>query len=369
MANIFDYIKNCGGSTFDEMEFNHIDGLILARFSYIPFDEIVSPSFCETICVSEAVDRFLKLPMPEKKVFLKEDIAFIKSLAQSRRFSSLGLFGYRNKVSITENKQFAVITIKLNKQLSYVSFRGTDNTFVGFKEDCDLCFDAPIPSQDEALKYFRKFEKEKSRKFILGGHSKGGNIAVYAASFCSKELQERVVSIYNIDGPGFTKSLLNKEGYQRICSKIYTFVPQSSLVGKLFERNESEIVIHSTYWWLLQHDIYSWEIDGSNFVHMESTTHFSRIMGCAIKQWLEQMDAEQKKKFIDFVFGAIESANVTTVDEFVENKLKNTISVLKSVSKTDKELRRDVYAEVFALLQSFVKSAGTNLPLPNFKGR
>lgn len=361
MANVFGYMKECGDVSFDKMPFNHIDGLILSRLSYVPFDDIVSYSFVEKISIKDAIDAFLSGDEPEKKVFIPEDIIFIKGLAKCRRFCNLKLLGYESFVNTYEKKQFAVITIKLTPDVYYVSFRGTDNTFVGFNESFSMCLDDPIPSQVDACNYFSNLGKQLKGDFILGGHSKGGNLAVYAASFCSKDLQSRVRSVYNIDGPGFTQSLVNRQEYKDICSRIYTFVPQSSLIGKLFDRSESEIVIHSTYWWILQHDIYSWEIDGDSFVLMETTTRFSKFVGTVIKDCLEQMDTQQKRQFINFVFGVIKISNFETVEDFCDKKFKNTITLLKAVSDTDKIARHRVYKDLLSFVQTIVKDVGCKI--------
>lgn len=361
MANIFDYIYSQGNYTFSEKPFTHIDGLVLSRFSYIPFDRILSADFDRKITVRQAAERFLNYPKADSSVFLPDDINFIRGVEKSPRFSQMKLFGYVNRVNVDERKQFAVLTAEISKGLYFVSFRGTDNTFVGFREDFDMCLEEPIPSQTDALKYFEDLAKRVRGNFILGGHSKGGNLAVYAAAFCPKKIQEKVIRIYNIDGPGFPSKLAQDPDYLRICPKIYTFVPQSSVIGMLLERSESEIVIHSTYWGLLQHDIYSWEIDGESFVLQDSTTKFSKIVGSTIKSWTLKMDQEEKRQFINFVFDLIASTNAGTVDAFAQGLPKNLWTAFRSFTHTDKNIRHVVYKDILALISSAVKSTGSAL--------
>lgn len=361
MANIFDYIYNQGNYTFSEKPVTHIDGLVLSRFSYMPFDHILSEDFDRRVTVRQAAENFLKRPNADSAVFLPEDINFIRAVEKSPRFSQMKLFGYVNRVSVDERKQFAVLTAEISRGLFFVSFRGTDNTFVGFREDLDMCLEETVPSQTEALRYFENLAKRVRGDFILGGHSKGGNLAVYAAAFCSKKVQEKILRIYNIDGPGFPAKLARHPDYLRICPKIYTFVPQSSVIGMLLERSESEIVIHSTYWGLLQHDIYSWEIDGESFVLQESTTRFSKIVGKTIKNWTLKMNQEEKRQFINFVFDLIASTNADTVDVFAQRLPKNLWIAFRSFTQADKNIRHTIYKELLALFSSAVKSTGSTL--------
>lgn len=363
-SNILDYLKNYGHLTGKEFEFNNIDGLVLSRFSYIPLDGIVSEEFDKRISVKRAMECFLRKGNAQELVYLPEDMEFIKAICESRRFSSMRLSGYMNSIDIKEQKQFSAVTVEFLPAKYYVSFRGTDNTFVGFKEDFYMCLESPIPSQKEAVDYFNLLSRKLKGEYVLGGHSKGGNIAIYAGAFCNKNIRKKILRIYNIDGPGFSEKFLENEGYLEICPKIYTFVPQSSVVGKLMERRESEIVIHSTYMGILQHDIYSWEVDGNSFVHLEDTTIFSKFVGSTIKQWTDGMDLEQRQQFIDIIFKIIYSTDAKTVDDFALNIPKNVWIALKFFAKADKSKRHIVYKELMYLIESAAKSVPTAIPLP-----
>ena len=170
----------------------------------------------------------------------------MNELLNSRRFNSMKLFAYVNKIDEKTQTQFSAITIKINENELYISFRGTDNTLIGWKEDFNMGFVFPVPAQELAVDYIEKIASRHSENMLVGGHSKGGNLAVYSAAFCSEAVQNRIEIVYNFDGPGFDEKVLQKDGYKRICNKVNTFVPQSSVVGMLLNHEERYIIVHST---------------------------------------------------------------------------------------------------------------------------
>ncbi|MBO5479296.1 MAG: DUF2974 domain-containing protein [Clostridia bacterium] len=247
MANIFDYLIWRGDLSVNQSEFNEIDNLILARFSYFPFDNILKEN--ETITIEEAGKRFEKLDIEKEKILQKEDIDLFPALAKSKRFSQMKITKYINKVSQEEEKQFSAITILMPDDTTYISFRGTDNTLVGWKEDFNMSFQEKVPSQLDAVEYTKQVANQYSNLLRIGGHSKGGNIAVYAASFCSSDIQDRIINVYNNDGPGFHETVISNPKYQRILPKVHTFVPQTSIIGRLLYHEENYTVVQSTRKW------------------------------------------------------------------------------------------------------------------------
>ena len=199
MANILDYIDWRGDLTFNQSSFNDIDNLILSRISYLPFDGIIDEM--ETITVREAHERFKKLDLKNVKILQEEDLDLFPSVAQSTRFGNLFLKNYINKRDLQEEKQFSAITIILPDGTMYIAYRGTDNTLVGWKEDFNMSFMKSVPAQADAVDYLNNVAAQTSGRLRVGGHSKGGNLAVYAAAFCNQDVQDRIIEVYNNDGP------------------------------------------------------------------------------------------------------------------------------------------------------------------------
>ncbi len=199
MPNIFDYMK-WRDLPLKKVEFNEIDNLILSRVSYFPFDELIKDE--EKITLKEAYDRYKKINKKKEITFLqKEDKDLFKILANSVRFSDIFISDYVNKINIEEEKQFSAITIFLQDDNIYVSYRGTDNTVIGWKEDLNMSFSNLVRSQVEAVNYLDNIAKKYKNKIIVGGHSKGGNLAIYASVFCKDKYKKRIIKVYNNDGP------------------------------------------------------------------------------------------------------------------------------------------------------------------------
>ena len=199
-------------------------------------------------------------------------------------------------------KQFSALTILLEGELPYVAFRGTDGTLVGWKEDFNMSFLTVVPAQKEAVQYLCAASDSLRGRLRVGGHSKGGNLAVYASAFCGEEIQSRIESVYNHDGPGFLSEVVTREGFQRILGRVHTFVPQSSVVGMLLQHEEGCAIVHSTNTWLLQHDLYSWETACNGLVFTEARTRSSRFIDSTLKAWLTQMNPEDRGKLVDGVY-------------------------------------------------------------------
>mgnify|MGYP000908151178 CR=1 FL=1 len=365
MANLFDYLDWRGDLTLDQVPFNDIDSLILSRLSYLPFDGIVPQSLQESITIAKASERFFASKEAHEHVIMQEDIPLLQEVANSGRFGPLNLLGYVNQVDLEEEKQFAAVVIQMSPDCHYVSFRGTDLTLVGWKEDFNMSFTTPVPAQEEAVRYLEQVGTTLTGNFVIGGHSKGGNLAVYAAAFCSEKLQGRILAVYNNDGPGFDSAVLATDGYQRIREKIKTFVPQSSVVGMLLQHEEDYFVIHSTQIGLMQHDLYSWEVERDQFVYLDTVTDGSKFIDQTLKTWVANLEPGQRELFVDALFSIFEQTKATSLKELTENWYTNARIILKSLRDMDDAMRQTI-SETLRLL---LKSARQNIAIPGPKVR
>ena len=214
MANVCDYIKWRGDINFEQSKFNEIDNLILSRFSYFPFDKIIEEN--EIVTIKELSKRFQKQDVTKLPILWKDDVDLFPLIGESKRFGELLATKYINKIDPEQEKQFAAITVLMPDDTIFISYRGTDNTIVGWKEDLNMSFKSHIASQLSAKKYLEMIAKEYSDKKIrIGGHSKGGNIAVYAATFVSQEIKDRIINVYNNDGPGFCDDVIETQNIMK----------------------------------------------------------------------------------------------------------------------------------------------------------
>lgn len=328
MASVFDYLDWRGDLRFSEVEPNEVDGLILSLISYMNFDGIVPTEESEgSITLLETMRKYIQIykgKAPSLGKIIPPDIMSLSvRAAKTRRFSGIRLMRYVNDVDDAEQIQFSAMTYKIGRDKYFVSYRGTDDTLVGWKENFNMSFMQPVPAQQAALEYFESIARQfPTGTFYLGGHSKGGNLAVYAASKTRPEVQDMVATVFNNDGPGFDREFIEGEDYWRIKEKIRTIIPQSSVVGMLLEHEENYEVIKSNAGGLLQHNGFTWEVMGGSFIHLDTVTEDSRLIDGKLKEWLGEMSAEEREAFVDSVYETMASTNAKTLTELSSEKVK-----------------------------------------------
>lgn len=353
MSNIIDYIKWRGDLSFNQSEFNEIDNLILARFSYFCLDGAIKEN--EKITIKQAYENTEKIGIPEQKILQIEDKDLFPAMAKSKRFGKLYIIEYVNNVDEDEEKQFSAVTILLPDNTMYVAYRGTDNTLVGWKEDFNMCFSSNVPSQLAATQYLEKVSKLNKRKIRVGGHSKGGNLAIYAAVFANDSVKNRIINVYNNDGPGMSSDIIEKQEYKDMVSKIYTYVPQSSIIGRLLYHEEKYKVIESTQTGIMQHDLYSWQLEGKKFTYLEELTKESKVADKVIKGWLNGISPERRQEFVDILYQILITTNAQTLKEFSNNWLKNASICLKAYTTSneeDKKIISDTLVKLFGITKN-----------------
>ena len=357
MENILNYLEARGNLTLDEEHFNDVDALILCRLSYMPFEKIVSQG-SSLISLKTAVQPFIHIRTLKKTGVYptQKDRQLLTSLANSRRFGQMYLTRYSALTDPKTEKQFAAVTILTGDGLAFLSFRGTDETLVGLKEDFNMSFISPIPAQEEALRYLGTVTGDLLLPLRLGGHSKGGNLAVYASAFAPPPVQERITANYNCDGPGFPAWVLENRGYQAIKYIIRSIVPQSSIIGMLLEHEENYTVVKSVNKGLLQHDIYSWEVENGGFSYLRELTGGSRYFSRTLKKWLAELTPEQREKLIDQLFDLFSATNAQTISDLTSDWLRTAVVLLEGVQNIDPEMRRMIHQALALLEQSAISN-------------
>lgn len=349
MANIFDYLKWRGDLSLAQSEFNEIDNLILSRFSYFPFDNIIEEN--ETVSIRELSERFKKMDINEMQILWKDDVDLFPLIGQSTRFGEMLATKYINKIDAEQEKQFSAITILMPDDTIYVSYRGTDNTIVGWKEDLNMSFKNHVASQIDSVKYLEEIAKLYPNKLRVGGHSKGGNLAVYASVFASNEVKERIINIYNNDGPGFSDEITEMPEYKQMVEKVHTFIPQSSVIGRLLNHEEKYTVLESTQKGIMQHDLYSWQLLGNKFIHLDEVTNGSEFVDKTIKGWLIDVEPKQREQVIDVLFEILNNTDAQTLTALKANWFVNAKIILKTYKNIDEETKEIISQTLYALFK------------------
>ena len=359
MSDVFDYLMWRGDIRFSELPPNSVDALIFSALSYVDFDDIVPADMKFSIPLGDAVRRVFELDNLDDRFRVKKDMELLRVAAETERFSQVDLCFYQNVFDLEEETQFAAVTYLLDDGTAFLTFRGTDKTLVGWKEDFNMSFQESVPAQRLAKNYVESFANASSRPLHIGGHSKGGNLAIYAASKVSEEIQNRILDIYNQDGPGFRDQMLEDEGYLRMLSKIHTYIPQSSIFGMMMERKEPCTIIKSRFVGIMQHDPYNWEVLGKDFIMLEELTPDSQFLDHTIDEWLESMTKEERNAFVDSIFHLIMTPDANRPRDIF--KPQNILNYFKEWH-VDEDRRKLISTEFTKLMDAAKRNVGKVMP-------
>lgn len=349
MPDMFDYLTWRGDLTFSQCPVTSADALILSTLSYIQFGAQVTDDPIRPIFLHTAVDGFFALQDYDKRVRDKRDLELLLAAAESPRFRNVGLCFYRDELLPEEESQFAAMTFLLDDGTAFLAFRGTDYSLVGWKEDFNMSFRDTVPAQHKAAAYTREFAAAFSGPMYLGGHSKGGNLAVFSAARADAETRDRIRAVYNLDGPGFGDYLMGDPGYLAMVPKIRTFIPQSSIIGMLLEHEEDYTVIRSRQVSLMQHEPYSWEIQGPGFLETDDISPDTRFLDRTIKHWLSGMTSQERGEFVDTVFDLLSQGDASKTYHLL--RPQNLRTYFRALSGDD-NLRRILSEELARLVES-----------------
>ncbi len=353
LATMFEYLKWRGDLTFTQDPPNAVDALIFSALIYIHYGGSVEACPEMPVSLRMAAEEFFALPDHESRMRVKNDLSLLHEAAKTTRFGFARLVNYRNMLIPEQETQFAAVTFLLDDGSAFVAFRGTDNTLVGWKEDFNMTFQQTVPAQRMAQQYIRELAAEYGVPMRLAGHSKGGNLAVFAAARSSPMVQQQILDVYNHDGPGFTKYMMGDPGYLAMVPRIHTFVPQSSVIGMLLEHEEAYTVIRSKTVSLLQHDPYSWELMGREFIPMQEITEESRFVDAALKTWFADMTNQERNQLVDAMFALLGTGGVeNALDIFHPKNIRNYLKTLIS----DENTRRILSEEFQGLLEAVKKT-------------
>ncbi|MBR2048663.1 MAG: DUF2974 domain-containing protein [Oscillospiraceae bacterium] len=349
MADLFDYLDWRGDIGFEAVGVTPVDGLIFSALAYVHYDGLVREDFTHPVPLEVVADAFAVLPDKAERVLLKNDGRLLQAAAGTERYRHVELVFYRSETVPELESQFAAVAFLLPNGQAVLAFRGTDATLVGWKEDFNMSFQPCVPAQEKALYYTQTFAGHHDHPLILCGHSKGGNLAVYAASRCPEALQSRILAVYNNDGPGFTESLMGDPGYRAMVPKIHSYVPESSVVGLLLEHEEPCMIIKSRQVSILQHDEYSWEVLGGDFVRVEDISGDSRFINGTLHQWLAGKTRQERNAFVDAMFELLGTGEVSDARHIILPW--NILNYIRTLTE-DEQMRRTLTSALADLFRA-----------------
>lgn len=341
MGNIMDYISWRGDLSFEQSQFNEVDNLILACFSYVNLDGISAVTKQKGIGLKKLTKEFMKLhtmkELEADKSFIRLAPFMMMEMAKSVRFGKCVVRNYVNDIVTEAEQQFAAMEIVLEDGTSYVSFRGTDDTIIGWKEDFNLSTGV-VPAQKRAIEYLQKISEHTDGMLRAGGHSKGGNLAIYGSVMC-KSAHEKILEIYSNDGPGFSREFQELPEMKEMMPKIIRIIPEYSIIGTLLEHEKEPVIVASSSKGLLQHDGFSWEVQGPALVRRDSLNKTALRFIEILHKWIDGMDMEQKRLLIEDLFATLQASGYENLSEVQSGGLKSLAAMVKRVEKFAPESR------------------------------
>ncbi len=354
---MFDYLEWRGDLTFRKAPLNEIDSLIFSMTAYLHFEGIVPPlGENSSISFSDAIRAFLSKSEKERYlgVIVPKETEFLAaSAAESSRFHDVMLSHFENVIEEETETQFSALTFRLPDGTLFVAFRGTDDSVVGWKEDMNLSYMDHVPAQKMAVRYLEKIADGTHGRIFLGGHSKGGHLALYAAVHASPDVRVRIVKAFSNDGPGFSEAVISSENYRLMAGKLVTFIPQSSIVGELLYHDDHFHIIKSDKKGLLQHDPFSWEVHGSSFVYLKDRSRFGKRTARGTRAWLNSHTISDRTFLTKTLFSLIDASKYKTLTDLSKNRFRAFAAAHKALRRLSRADRLRFLTLSIELLAEF----------------
>jgi len=390
MANILDYLDWRGDIPFSTDPFNEVDSLVLSELSYCGFEGIV-PGLPESkatgqdtgagiiaetninenlheniqeiksVTIREAAQAFWNIhtmkEIQDSGTLFKRAPLLLDKLCSGARFGHMRLTGYVNRVSSEKNEQMSAITFLLDDETTYVAFRGTDDTMIGWKEDFCFGFQKETSGQKSAAEYLNNMfchgndqDETGNHRIIVGGHSKGGNFAVFASAFCDASVRDRITDVYTHDGPGLLEEVTDTDEYRTILPRIHSIIPEESIFGLLLECGYYHKVIKSSAKGILQHDALTWKVNRNRFEEAKAVSELSLLMERAVENWIRGMTIGERREVVDTIFTLFDETGVENLSEITTDQVRGIAELFRTyrdMNQEEKHVLRETARRLF----------------------
>ena len=357
MKNMLDYIKEFGHVSFEERAFSEIDALVLTELEYLPLEKVVpsdenGENFVTVKEIAEYMQEHKQELFDENPMMITQERHEVSQvIADAPRYQSLKFFGVVSEWDKDTTKQFAAVTVEVEPSVRLVVFRGTDETLIGWKEDFLMTYSPLVAAQTDAKEYLAKQASLWGGDLMISGHSKGGNLAIYAAATQEEDVQLRIVDIFCFDSPGLYRSVLETKGYQNIVPLAMRYIPQDSLVGLMLESEVPYVIVKSNATGAMQHSAMTWGIEDGQFIKMEKLTKNSQLNDQTFKKWTESVSDEELELFWNVFFELLFSVGIDTVNDLYGQFMHYVQEFLKAAGDMDEE-KRELLTRIALLLVS-----------------
>jgi len=362
MSNMFDYIKWRGDLDFKDSPFNVIDGMIFSQLAGIDYtglvpgaktvDELINNRnflgydfgdlngekyLSSRISIEHVAEYFKENLNDEVKLTNKQKL--IIALGTSKRYKNITMGAFIHDTNDEQQKQFSAVTFYLDRRNIFIAFRGTDGSITSWRENFNMVYELPIAGQKDALKYLEIMSKGYFTKIRVGGHSKGGNLALYTGIFSEEKIQKKIVDVYTFDSPGFMNALNEYPGYEAIRDRLHNYIPESSVVGRMLNYPENPVILQTDAAGMRQHSMFHWMLEGKEFVKTGTTDSFSEEMTAVFTKWTDTVPYEERKDKIDEFFDLLAKHEIHSFDEMMNLPVKKKAVLLTDITRLSAENR------------------------------
>jgi len=365
MNTLYDYLTWRGDLSFRQAPFGEIDAFLFSQLSYINWELVLSPR--DTSLLSEVASQLVSQEFATCFT-APSDKKLLPVLSATRRFGLVRMTRVESVLDREAGEQFSAVSFLLDDGTVFASFRGTDGTLIGWREDFCLTLSDAVPAQDHAREYLQSLLPLSPLGLRVGGHSKGGNLALYAASACPNELQTKILGIYPFDAPGQSDRTVASPGYAAIEDRIHAYVPASSIIGLLMNPPRQYTIVRSTHISIMQHDPYSWVLDGPRFETVPTLNRDAVYVDTVLHKWLSSVGQDERAALIKTLFDVLESTNASRFgDEFWSSLLKNPAAFLSAIFSTDREQASQAAKVMKSLISVIMSTPFPDQPSPSGK--
>lgn len=361
VPNVLDYLREYGDTDLRELPFNEVDNLALCQVSYLDLTGVVPGLGKGDVCVREAWEGYARMQGSEGIYTLTgmgTPLApfVLQAMAAGRRFADARMGDFLQVMVPSRHEQFAAVRCSLGDGTTYVAFRGTDASLDGWREDFALSYEV-VAAQRDALAYLCRVARGMRGRLRVGGHSKGGNLAAFAAAFSPDAVRDRVAEVWCNDSPGFDRQVVDFTRLEAIAGRTRLFSPEYSVVGALMEHVVEPVRVASADKGIGQHSMMGWQVDGCQLTPGGGLDPEAARVDVLFSQLVQSRDLAGRRAFVDDVFGALAATGATTTEEIFDLGPAAVETVVAHLGTRDPQTRGQVRDILLALGGQAVVSA------------
>lgn len=348
MNDIFEYIEEYKNFKFSQMGVTEIDNAIFSRLAYLDFTPFAGKTIGE---ISE------EYPFSEnEKKTMEQTQELLKALSNTKRYEYITVCDASEIFDEDSANAFYAVTFEIQNDLFFIAFRGTDDTIASYYEDAELAYTFPIRSQTAALSYVSTALFNRVGKFYLGGHSKGGNLALFAFLFLREDEKDRIIRVYNNDGPGFPEEISAVIFTHSTRDKIISILPEDSIIGRMLTLGGKIKIVKSDALPTSQHNMFTWEINGAEFADGKKFSLLSEYMEDSLSESLENLPPEKIKRVTETIFSIAKNSGIKSLKDINIKNYKGIVTALIEFSKRSDEESDEQSEIIRTLVRSLINS-------------